>query len=553
MNAEDLLETLQRTAGDRECALSLSDEGLSLMTRLGAPWLDSVLRTALLTFSGHPVDLVLRADPVDPMEPGRVIVPGLPGDTFTKEGGIGMLTVEGELDVARIGRRVSVPGRALLDERTPHAFVDARHGLRRRIGTMYGQVYRKAPLSLDRWKQSRNHRRDWRTGTAVRGAQAMRPVGSPRPRAESSFPAPAAWMAMHWLEPGGAESWALESAAVAREAGFEVIITVDRAAPQRLLDRALAVTPHVYLAANTLAWDDWGRFGLALLREYDVRLLHIHHSATAYQFLPGVRHLAPGLRVIDSTHLAEHRTGGFVRQSLEHSELIDLHHVISPVLRDNYVLDSGVPADRVAYRPLTGLAGQGVVTADRPARERSAPLRVGFLGRLAPQKRPFLFVELARRLERSAPGRFRFVMQGSGALDDFVTENIARSRMTALIERRAWGPAEDLFEDIDVLVITSDNEGLTLTALEADRKGVVVLSADVGSQVTVVVPELLAPATPDAFLRHAVPALHRLADDPDLLAGLRRAQLELHDDIRARESASEFMRRYYAEILKEPR
>ena len=108
-------------------------------------------------------------------------------------------------------------------------------------------------------------------------------------------------------------------------------------------------------------------------------------------------------------------------------------------------------------------------------------------------------------------------------------------------------------EKIDVLVITSDNEGLTLTALEADRKGVVVLSADVGSQVTVVVPELLAPATPDAFLRHAVPALHRLADDPDLLAGLRRAQLELHDDIRARESASEFMRRYYAEILKEPR
>lgn len=551
MNGEDLLEALQRTAGDRECALSLSDEGLSLMNRLGAPWLDSVLRTAMLTFSGHPVDLVLRADRVDPMEPGRVIVPGLPGDTFTKEGGIGMLTVEGELDVVRVGRRVSVPGHALLDERTPHAFVDARHGLRRRIGTVYGQVYRKAPLALDRWKQSRNYRRDWRTGTAVRGAQAIRSVGSGSPRTKVPSRAPAAWMAMHWLEPGGAESWALESAAIARDAGFEVIVTVDRAAPQRLLDTALAVTPHIYLAANTLAWDDWGRFGLALLREYDVRFLHIHHSATAYQFLPGIRHLAPGLRVIDSTHLAEHRTGGFVRQSLEHSELIDLHHVISPVLRDNYVLDSGVPADRVAYRPLTGLAGQDVVAQDAPARVGSAPLRIGFLGRLAPQKRPFLFVELARRLERSAPGRFRFVMQGSGALDDFVTENIARAGLTGNIERRAWGPAEELFKDIDVLAITSDNEGLTLTALEADRKGVVVLSADVGSQVTVVVPQLLAPPTPDAFLRHAVPALRRLADDPARFAELRRAQHELHDHIRAQESASDFMRRYYADILEE--
>lgn len=181
----------------------------------------------------------------------------------------------------------------------------------------------------------------------------------------------------------------------------------------------------------------------------------------------------------------------------------------------------------------------------------SAPLRIGFLGRLAPQKRPFLFVELARRLERSAPGRFRFVMQGSGALDDFVTENIARAGLTGNIERRAWGPAEELFKDIDVLAITSDNEGLTLTALEADRKGVVVLSADVGSQVTVVVPQLLAPPTPDAFLRHAVPALRRLADDPARFAELRRAQHELHDHIRAQESASDFMRRYYADILEE--
>lgn len=548
--SEEMAPILTEAAGGRQVSLSLTDDGLRIFERLGTQWLAAVVRAISTTYPDEMIELVLRADASEPMEPAQAIHPGLPGDTFTREGGIGLLTIEGDSSHLMIARRVSVPSLELLDGASSFGFVDGRQGLRRKIGQVYGEIYRRAPFALDRFKQYRNSRHDWRAGTAARGASSMVRV-TPTTTTVSDQPA-AAWFALHWLEAGGAEAWALESAALARACGLEVVITVDRAAPQRWLDRALAITPHVYLGANVMEPRDWSRFGRKILAQHRVVLLHVHHSAMAYQLLPRLRHLQPGLRVIDSTHIAEHRTGGFVRQSLEHSELIDVHHVISPVLRDTYVLESAVPTERVIYRPLTGLDGQQVgAAATSAARDMAQPLRVGFLGRLAPQKRPFLFVALAKRLHRALPDRFRFVMQGSGPLEDLVGRNLAKAKLTGIVERRDWGPVADFFDAIDVLAITSDNEGLTLTALEADGHGVLVLSADVGSQRTVVTSETLVPREPDAFLRAAAPTLRRLADEPGYFDALLAKQRDLHQQIRALEPASVYMRRYYSALTKE--
>ena len=546
----DIMTTLRAAVSGREVTLSLTAEGRAIFDRISYDWLAGVLRAMDVVWPEQTFDLVLRAESSEPMEPGSLISPGLPGDTFTKEGGIGLVTVAGHHAMARVSRRVSVPTLSLWAGDTTFAFIEGRRGLRRRIGQVYGEVYRRAPLGLDRFKQYRNTRKPWLRGTVSRGADQLQRIGTVD-APDTSRP-PAVWFALHWLEPGGAEAWAFESAELARDAGLEVVITVDRAAPQRALDRALAITPHVYLGANVFVGEDWSRFGRMVLQRHRIRALHIHHSAMAYQALPRLRHLVPDLLVIDSTHIAEHRTGGFVRQSLEHSDLIDVHHVISPTLRDTYVLEAGIPAERVAYKPLTGLQGQAAEHSTRPVRtDPREPLRVGFLGRLAPQKRPFLFLELVHRLARRAPGRFQFVMQGSGPLEQFVARRLARGGLGALVERRPWGPPAEFFDAIDVLAITSDNEGLTLTALEADSHGVLVVSADVGSQVTVVVPSLLAPREPDAFLRVASATLTRLADDPALVAELLAEQRKLHQRLREVEPARAHFSSVYATLRED--
>ncbi|MBB1501027.1 glycosyltransferase [Propioniciclava sp. MC1683] len=547
---DDILMTLRDAVGGRDVTLSLTSAGREIFDRISYDWLAGVLRAMDVAYPEQSFDLVLRADTREPMESGSYISPGLPGDTFTKEGGLGMVTVAGNPAMARVARRVSVPSLSLWAGDTAFAFVDGRHGLRRRIGQAYGQVYDRAPLSLDRFKQYRNNRKPWLKDTASRGADLLERVGPTAP-SDPTRP-PTAWFALHWLEPGGAEAWAFESAELARDAGLEVVITVDRAAPQRDLARALSITPHVYLGANVFVGEDWSRFGRMVLDRHRVVAIHIHHSAMAYQALPRLRHLVPDLVAIDSTHIAEHRTGGFVRQSLEHSDLLDVHHVISPTLRDTYVLEAGIPAERVAYRPLTGLRGQADERAPRATRtDARQPLRVGFLGRLAPQKRPFLFLELVRRLSKAAPGRFTFVMQGSGPLEQFVARQLGRTGLAGVIERRPWGPPSEFFDAIDVLAITSDNEGLTLTALEADSHGVLVLSADVGSQVTVVVPDLLAPREPVAFLRRASAMLTRLAADPALAPRLLDEQREIHDRLREVEPARDYFSSLFAALRED--
>ena len=548
MTHTGLTDRLKRAADRREVQISVTSAGNEALLAVGQDWLASVVAAASVAHPHSPIELVLVPADREPVEPAWSVTPGLPGDWFTQHGALGLVTIEGDDAHEPIGRIVRVPTPDLLAGETQFAFVDGRHGIRRRIGQVYGELYRRAPLLLDQYKQVRTARRPWLTKTHARGAQPLAALDAPTPpRPQGKI---GAWFALHWLEAGGAESWAFESAQLAADSGLEVVVTVDRAAPQRQLARALAITPHVYLAANVLTWPDWSEFGPNVIRHHNVGVIHIHHSSAAYQLLPLIRHTFPTVRVFDSTHLPEHRTGGFVRQSMEHSNLIDLHHVISPVLRDNYILDAQIPAERVAYRPLTGLAGQ--VAATPPTVWAGAtPLTVGFLGRLAPQKRPFLFVELVKRLHKAAPGRFRFVMQGSGPLEQIVTENIARAGMTSVIERRDWGPAEDFLSDVDVLVVSSDNEGLTLTALEAAQHGVLVLSADVGSQVTVTAPDLVMPATPLGFLKAAQAALTCLSRDPARFAAELHQQEALNDDLRRQESATAYFTEVFDHLAKE--
>ncbi|MEE6274480.1 glycosyltransferase [Georgenia sp. MJ206] len=549
---------LQAGLDGREVTLTLSSAGTDAVRALGAAWLLATVRSLETAYPGRGVELVLRTSSSEPMPEGGVIQPASAGGIFLGGDGVGRLTVRGEADATPVWRVLQLPSPDLLAHDGTFTFIAPTDRVRRRVGALYSALYDRAPVLLDTWRQNRNDISPSSRSPMQPRAPRLDPVGAavaPRePQSEAGGRRPAVWVAMHWIETGGAEAWGFRSAQIARDAGYEVVITADRSAPQRALDKALEITPHVYLAANALAHEDWDPFLRGLLERHDIRLVHVHHSARAYAFLPELKHIRADIGVIDSTHIVEHRTGGFVRQSLEYSNLIDVHHVISPELRDLYLLDGGVRRDKVVYRPLTDLhVSESATRTDgveliAGGREPGAPLRIGFLGRLVPQKRPFLFVELVRRLHRAHPGAFTFLMQGSGTLEPQVRAQIARSGLSDVIVRREWGPVADFFASVDVLVVSSDNEGITLTSLEADEHGVLVVSADVGSQRTVVAPAALVPRQPQQFLRQAQGVLERLAADDDAFARAQSEQRALLAELRAAEPATTFLTTFYHQL-----
>lgn len=114
------------------------------------------------------------------------------------------------------------------------------------------------------------------------------------------------------------------------------------------------------------------------------------------------------------------------------------------------------------------------------AGERRGARRIGIVGRLVPVKRVDLFLEVARQIAAKHP-QVEFVIVGDGPLRDTLAQRVTelkldqRVRMTGAVQ-----PIAPLMSTLDVLLITSDHEGLPSVLLEALALGVAVVSRAVG-------------------------------------------------------------------------
>lgn len=289
---------------------------------------------------------------------------------------------------------------------------------------------------------------------------------------------------LHWFELGGAERWAFESVRIAREAGFLPIVLSNRDSHQPWisrpeLDGALIIPfSEATVLSQTPGIEQLLR---AILRTFDVRGVVVHHNQWLYDRLDWIALSRPGIPIVDSTHIVEYRGGGFPLSSVLVDDAITTHHTISPKLARWMTATQGVSADKVVMAPLGGLTVEAGHATFR-ARVPGAPFTVAFVGRMARQKAPEVFVQAVHRLVKS-PVPMRFIMHGDGEMATWVTDVIRGAGLEGVIERRSSAiPVATTLDDADLLVVSSHNEGLTLTTLEAIAHGLPVISTDVGAQ-----------------------------------------------------------------------
>ena len=371
-----------------------------------------------------------------------------------------------------------------------------------------------APIPFDALRQYRTDlmERQLRSGSPQRMPSIPLDRGA---GTRSTDNPPAVLFGLHWLELGGAERWALDTVRLAAAAGLTPIVVTDRPSAHPWITRPELADAVVVPLTQPLDPAADSAFLSGILANFDVRGIHIHHNTWLYQRLPWLKAQRPDIPVVDSLHILEWRTGGFVDIAARLSNMIDVHHVISPALRDYLLGQQGLPPNKIKLATLANLTGTDIASVNR-TRAADDPFTVVFVGRFTQQKRPYLFLQLAARLRKHAPGRVRFVMHGDGELGNEVQSLRARYRLGDDLQVRGPDvPVARTLSEADVLVISSDNEGLTLTSFEATAAGVPVVSTDVGSQASLVATDLLCPRHPYPFLHAAATSIATMMTSPD--------------------------------------
>lgn len=109
---------------------------------------------------------------------------------------------------------------------------------------------------------------------------------------------------------------------------------------------------------------------------------------------------------------------------------------------------------------------------------------VAFVGRLTRVKRPDRLVAVAQEVTRAVPGT-RFVVCGHGDLAADI-QQAAHSGQGGIVLLGWRADVETIYAAADLVLLTSDNEGMPVSLIEAALAGVPAVATDVGSVAEVV-------------------------------------------------------------------
>jgi glycosyltransferase involved in cell wall biosynthesis len=194
--------------------------------------------------------------------------------------------------------------------------------------------------------------------------------------------------------------------------------------------------------------------------------------------------------------------------------------------------------------------------AQRTGRLRStigapqAPL-LGIVARLVPIKRLDLFLETARLVLDEFP-EAHFVVVGDGELRAALQRQASQPSLAGRVHFLGWrSPADlpEIYADLDLVLLTSDNEGMPVSLIEAMAASRAVVATDVGGVRSVVRDGATGLLAPRGDTRALARACIRLLCDPALRHQLGAAGREAVYPQFDRHTLLERMDRLYRSVL----
>jgi glycosyltransferase involved in cell wall biosynthesis len=340
-------------------------------------------------------------------------------------------------------------------------------------------------------------------------------------------------MVYPWLVTGGADKVNLDWITTLTHHGWQVTVCATLESHHDWLPRFASLTPDVFVLPSFLRLVDFPCFLSYLIESRGTDLVMISGSTFGYLMLPSLRSKHPGVAFVDLCHVEEPHwhNGGHPRFGVGYQDLLELNLVTTRHLQE-WMVGRGADPSRIEVcytgidvSKLTPQAERRSAARESFGLDASSPVII-FAGRLCEQKRPLFLAEILGSL-REHGIRFQALIIGDGELKPQLESSIIElgladnARLLGNVGHDTWLEALAV---ADAFLLPSLYEGISVALLEAMGMGVVPVTAAVGGQEEVILPDcgfLISHGKDE--LNAYVDALARLIADETLRSSLGTA------------------------------
>ena len=295
-------------------------------------------------------------------------------------------------------------------------------------------------------------------------------------------------MIIPWMVMGGADKYNIDFIKGLDKDKYEVtIVTTEPAVNVYRQEYKESAT--VYDLTTFLDQKDWISFINYIINKNNINLIFNTNSELGYAMLPYLKAKYPQIPIIDYVHMEEwyNRNGGYSRDSSGVSDVIDktltCNENSTQILINHFgrkkeeVKTVYIGVDEKKFNPDN-------YNKDKLLEEFKIDKKyvIGYICRITEQKRPFLLVEIAKKLKETRTD-FIILVAGTGNLFNRLKSTVSKNGLNDYFKFIGnIQETQKFYKVCDLTLNCSIKEGLALTSYESLSMGVPVISSDVGGQ-----------------------------------------------------------------------
>lgn len=299
-------------------------------------------------------------------------------------------------------------------------------------------------------------------------------------------------MIIPWMVTGGADRFNLDliKRMDRKKFSFTIISTMPSKNEWR---RQFEKYATIYDLTTFLEMKDWIGFINYIIKKNNIKLIFNSNSEFGYRILPYLKAKYPQIPITDFVHMEEWymKNGGFSRDSSIMQNVIDKTFTCNENSRNifiNYfkrneseIKTIYIGVDEKKFDPQK-YNKEEIIDKINDKRLSKDKIIISYICRIAEQKRPYLMLEVVKKLAEIREN-FVVVVAGEGSLLNGLKKNVKKEKLDdffVFVGNKK--NTEEIYAISDLTLNTSIKEGLALTSYESLAMGVPVVSSDVGGQ-----------------------------------------------------------------------